>query len=307
MIRFFWPLFVFWPSALLGLISVVDTIGTDRIFWNSQTIVLALGALALLKALGTALTVDGLLKWHRHYSLLEATGGTRDDRAGRRWRLFWQWFLLGLVFVSLLTLSQFLIFETIRPIWLANLRDALSHPDHREYSNVTQFIHASATLVIIAITVFVSFLFSLIFKRHCVRIAYIATDARSGAPLPRLDRLNIHHTWLNLLLAASLAIPIIVFQLFRLTYGLDVAGLGLPNQTLWEVKIEVFTAPSKLSMLTSFGTFMLVIIFIQFFYPMLVFATTVSLYYREHVRPTLSTDWRPWRKATPEPQAASAP
>ena len=235
-------------------------------------------------------TVRGLIKWHRYFALRETPVGSVLSRSQRGWTMFVQWFVLGFAYCLLLILLDiavlYLSWRDAGPIQGGNAGSITSVWTVIADAPFTVFLLSLATVVI------GSALFALVFSRRSVRLAYVASDADASEKLPGLSLFALPHRGLKWVLAASLAVPIIALQ------GLDVAvaqwmigPTSLPadfnqfdtvQELLWQViGTEALFSHAPL-IITGVGLTLL-----EIFYPMLVFATAVSLYYREHVRKRL--------------------
>lgn len=275
-VRFFWQWLVFMAAVVVAWSSIIvfaiphsqtgvqgfegwDEFSSFAFQWGSLAMVVFF---FVIMPVSIGFTVIGLVKWHRHFSLHEADGGTKADRAGRGLHLFLQWFSIGLAYLAI----GFATFVLIGWPLLLPVSEASEGLDHVVLRSAVLF-----TLI--------SFGFALIFKRRSVRLAYVAADMRAYA-LPKLDRFGIRHRWLTWVLAFSLAVPVVTLQV--LSEGLQHA-FGT-----WEddVIASILRGGAKENVATLLPMIVSgsLLYFVQVFYPMLVFATAVSLYYREHIR-----------------------
>lgn len=275
-VRFFWQWLVFMAAVVVAWSSIIvfaiphsqsgsqgyegwDEVSSFAFEWGSlATVVFFL----VIVPISIGLTVVGLVRWHRHFSLRETDGGTKADRAGRGLHLLLQWFSIGLAFTAITIAAIVLIGWPI----LLPVSEASQGLDYVVFRSAVLF-----TLI--------SFGFALFFKRRSVRLAFVAADMRAYA-LPKLDRFGIRHRWLTWVLALSLAVPLVTLQV--LSDGLYYA-FGYRED---DVIASILRGGAKEDVATLLPLILSVslLYFVHLFYPMLVFATAGSLYYREHVR-----------------------
>ena len=286
-VRLFWPLLVWVIGGALAAYAGFLATGHDLVgFATSNVPFLIWMGFTLLFWMGTIpLTVIGLVEWHRHF-VLDPEELAKPRGKGRALILFLQWFIVGLgLFACLILLTI-----TVAPLMFLLMK--MEKPPTPIQSQLPGWI-LSATSVNVAMNLVGSIIFSFIFKRRSLMLPFVATDADPAKPRHLID-FPIRHKAFGPLVALSIAIPYLASMVITI-------GIALYSQyglTLGDVLQHPTPLPRRPDIWVTLAN--LPFALVQLLYPALVFATFVSIYYREHVRAStlevLSSD----REATAE-------
>ena len=122
------------------------------------------------------------------------------------------------------------------------------------------------------VTAIASYLFASIFKRRSLMLAHVAADLDPKGHPPKLRSIPIPDRWLTFALAAVLFVPLIF------VYGLGVTIEATQRTLAQSNSLDPFAADA---ISISLG---MALELLNYFFPMLAFATAVSIYYRDRVR-----------------------
>lgn len=307
--RYFWKFLIISAIGYAGFVAAIYLsfssskemaihLHADPIPFDLFLALLPLGMVLMIVAMLAAIAfiVEGLVKWHRHYALSEADGGSKADRSGRGWRMFGQLIVVGWGFLGILMLLHVLI---VLPIYFAIIGDPILALDPNNAAGEIKHLQSFLDLVGLAVLALATVLFAMIFKRRSVRLAFVAADARQ-AVLPQLARFNVENGSPTCMIAASLALPIGLISLLHLGAGHFFDFHDFQRALALQKNI----ASIKLETVLTYILYVAFLCLLLTFYPMLVFATTVSLYYLEHIREPLLASLA---EDAPVDQAASAP
>jgi hypothetical protein len=206
--------------------------------------------------------------------------------------LFLEWFIVGLGFSLILLISWFLVVSTPISRWIVDAANIVPAPVSTPRSSYDAFFVSVMVEQTVSIIV-CSLLFAMVMKRRSIRLAYVAADyAREREWLPAANSFRPLHGWFTWVLAVSLALPLVISTFLSLGLAQAIA----PDLLAVLRAKQTFTELDYRSLLGLAGQYFL--FNVQGLYPTLVFATTVSLYYREHVRgPLLPTLERQFPRA----------
>ncbi len=274
-LRFFWPVIAVALFAIaLGLLYWTQVLGlalpppgqrARASIGNPGEGLLIFGFTLAAMLLLIALSVHGLIRWHRFAILDQPDGGSAAERAGRSWPLFGQWFVVGTAFAGWMVLCSCAASGLIAAIFAKGQYEVR---DIAFSSNRTLLVGAVLALnALIALSA--SLAFALIFKRRSALLAHVAADAEPGEPLARLEDVVIPNRWFTAVLAASLFGPLTLLQ---------AADLGVA-----QVLATLATMDGLQSRLLGMAIELLHLA-LSTFYPMLAFATAASVYYRDRIR-----------------------
>lgn len=311
--RFFWPVLVFnlgstivWATLMLLLVGFLHHLVAEYL-----AILVASGwlPLAIVSVISIVLTIRGLVGWHRHYTIGEASKSqyrASGDHKGRGWRYFFNGLCLILGYAGVFFVTAILTLIVGSLILKAHMETGEAVSNGTSISSgrlVASFVPNVIMLILPTI------IFALVFKRRSLALVFAASDSSANQTAPALSDFALPQPRWSFPLALSILFPFII--VWALTTGLFFSAVFLIHWVEPEliarlqeasangrpVNIQMF--PTGIAVgATSMITVML-LSFVLGLYPILVFATFVSIYYREHVRDQLL--------ASREEKAESAP
>jgi hypothetical protein len=264
--RIFWPLlladFVLIGSRYSGLFSAYGSSGL-------------LGMVAILLGVG-AVFACGLYRWHRYLVLEEPQSAWGLLSSGvSEWRLFVWWVGVGAMFYLFVMLSQ----VAVAPIAFAVLDFAGTEKVTGRFS-FDQFGQIRLVGLILFIVVYglASILFAFTCKRLVLFLPLVSVERRVQQIAARASWAGPNDRWFPIAIVLT-SWPIMVAPLCAL-FGLRAIGvLSDPHGSPFFVG-----AAATMSLFTLLGH----LLFVAFsVYGVLVFASLLSIYYRERVRGTL--------------------